>query len=170
MSPTALPSARPHGGLNGRHVLLGFVAFFGCIFVVNGSMIYSALSTNTGLVANEPYRKGLHYNDRIAAAERQALLDWRESVTLDRDGTVTVRLTAGEDRPVPGLALGAVVGRPATNRQDHAIVLSETAPGVYSGRMASLEPGAWLVSLEARAEKQAPEPVFRARRRLWLTP
>ena len=49
-----------------------FLGFFGVVFVVNGAMIYSAVSTHSGLVANEPYRKGLHYNERIDADERQA--------------------------------------------------------------------------------------------------
>lgn len=170
MSPTTLPQARRETGLNGRHVLAGFVAFFGCIFLVNGSMIYSALSTHTGLVANEPYRKGLHYNDRIAASERQDRLEWKEAATLTRDGTVTISLTGPGERPVPGMSLNAVVGRPATNREDRVLTLTEASPGVYTGRVAALDAGAWLIALEVRTEKQAEEPIFRARRRLWLTP
>ena len=76
MSPTVLPTApRQQQGLRGRHVLWVFLGFFATVFVVNGAMIYSAVSTYSGLVANEPYRKGLHYNERIAAAERQATWD-----------------------------------------------------------------------------------------------
>ena len=40
-------------------MLWAFLAFFGTVFAVNGAMIYAAVSTYTGLVANEPYRKGL---------------------------------------------------------------------------------------------------------------
>ena len=43
------------GGLTGRHVLYTFIAFFGIIFAVNGVFLYSALKTNTGVVAIEPY-------------------------------------------------------------------------------------------------------------------
>ena len=56
-------------------------------------MIYSALSTHTGLVANEPYRKGLHYNERIEADERQARLGWSDSIEIGRDGRVTLLVT-----------------------------------------------------------------------------
>jgi len=71
MSPTVLPTApRQQQGLRGRHVLAGFLGFFAIVFVVNGAMMYAAVSTYSGLVANEPYRKGLHYNERLAAAER----------------------------------------------------------------------------------------------------
>ena len=78
MSPTVLPPAPRQQGLRGRHVLWAFLGFFATVFVVNGAMIYSAVSTHSGLVANEPYRKGLHYNERIAADERQARLGWTE--------------------------------------------------------------------------------------------
>ncbi|MFX8903205.1 FixH family protein, partial [Acinetobacter baumannii] len=80
MSPTVLPR-RAEQGLKGSHVLAVFLAVFGIVFVVNGSMIYNAVTTNAGLVANEPYRKGLHYNERIAADERQAQLHWSDGVS-----------------------------------------------------------------------------------------
>lgn len=171
MSPTAMPTVRRmKSGLRGAHVLAAFLAFFGMIFAVNGAMIYSALKTHTGLVANEPYRKGLHYNERIAASERQALLDWSDAVSLRRDGMVAVRVTASGGRPVPSLSMRAVVGRPSTNSADRAIELKEAMPGLYEGSLGSLEPGNWLVALEARADRAADEPVYRARRRLWLAP
>jgi len=65
-------------GLRGRHVLFAFLGFFGVIFAVNGVFLYAALSTHTGVVANEPYRKGLNYNQRIAAFQAQEQLGWAE--------------------------------------------------------------------------------------------
>ena len=170
MSPTVLPRARRRPGLQGRHVLGIFLAFFAAVFLVNGAMIYSALSTHTGLVANEPYRKGLHYNERIAADERQARLGWTDMVEVGRDGRLRVVLADGGGRPVAGLKLEAVVGRPSTNRHDVRLALAETAPGRYEAQAAPLAEGAWLVALEARAERNAADPVYRARRRLWLKP
>ena len=87
MSPTNLIARRPQG-LQGHHVLVAFIAFFGTIFLVNGALIYEAISTHTGLVANEPYRKGLAYNERIGADERQARLNWTETLQVGRDGHV----------------------------------------------------------------------------------
>ena len=98
MSPTVLPRRRRQQGVGGRHVLMVVLGFFGVVFVVNGVMIYSALSTHTGLVANEPYRKGLHYNERIEADERQARLGWSDSIEIGRDGRVTL-LVAAPRRP-----------------------------------------------------------------------
>ena len=78
----AAQRARRQQGLQGRQVLACSLAFFAAVFIVNGAMIYSALSTHTGLVANEPYRKGLHYNERIAADERQAHLGWSRHASM----------------------------------------------------------------------------------------
>ena len=170
MSPTVLPGARREQGLRGRHVLGVFLAFFAAVFVVNGAMIYSALSTHTGLVANEPYRKGLHYNERIAADERQARLGWTDKIDVGRDGRLRAVLADGGGRPVVGLKVEAVLGRPATNRHDVGLTLAETAPGRYEAQTAPLAEGAWLLALEARTASNAEDPVYRSRRRLWLKP
>ena len=89
-----------------------FLAFFAAVFVVNGAMIYSALSTHTGVVANEPYRKGLHYNERIAADERQARLGWTDKVDVRRDGHVAIMVADLGGRPVSGLKIEAVARPP----------------------------------------------------------
>lgn len=170
MSPTVPPAARRVQGLRGSHVLGMFLAFFAAVFVVNGGMIYSALTTHTGLVANEPYRKGLHYNERIEADARQARLGWSDTIEIGRDGSVGVVLADAGGRPVSGLRVAAVLGRPSTNRLDVRLTLAEAAPGRYEAQTAPIAEGAWLVALEARADAKAEDPIYRARRRLWIKP
>jgi nitrogen fixation protein FixH len=167
MSPTVLPVRRERG-IQGRHVLAGIVAFFAFVFLVNGAMIYSAISTHTGLVAREPYRKGLHYNERIAADERQARLGWTDTVEFDRDGHVVVALADTDGRPIAGKKIAVLIGRPSTDRQDVRLALSEAAPGRYEGKTAPLDGGSWLLALEVRVDAMPDEPIYRARRRLWL--
>ena len=75
-------------------------------------MIYEAVSTHTGLVANEPYRKGLAYNERIGADERQARLGWTETLQVGRDGHVALALAERDGRAVRGLKVEGVLGRP----------------------------------------------------------
>jgi nitrogen fixation protein FixH len=168
MNPISL-IARQHQHLQGRHVLGVFLAFFGAVFLANGAMIYSALSTHTGLVANEPYRKGLAYNQRIGADERQVRLGWSEVLAVGRDGRVTLSLAERDGRAVGGLKVEGVLGRPATNRYDIKLTLTETAPGRYEAQTAAVAEGSWLVTLEARPQADA-EPIYRFRRRLWLKP
>jgi nitrogen fixation protein FixH len=168
MSPASPVTRRPHS-VNGRDVLTVFLTFFGAIFAVNGALIYAAVSTHTGLVANEPYRKGLAYNERILAAERQAQLGWSERLELGRDGRLRLALAERDSRPVTGLRLQGVLGRAATNRHDINLVFVETAPGQYEAQGPQLAAGSWLIVLEARSAEGA-QPTYRLRRRLWLKP
>jgi nitrogen fixation protein FixH len=149
-------------------VLGAFLGFFAAVFIMNGALIYAAITTHAGLVANEPYRKGLHYNERIAADERQARLGWTDTLEATRNGGLTLVLKDSGGQPVTSLQVEIVLGRPTTNRQDRRIALSEIAPGRYTAQTGPLAPGSWLIALEARAD--AGEPVYRKRRRLWLSP
>ncbi len=168
MSPTVLPAARRREGVQGHHVLGVFVGFFAAIFAMNGVLIYRAVTTHAGLVANEPYRKGLHYNERIAADERQAQLGWTDTLAVTRNGGLALVLKDSGEQPVAGLRVEIVLGRPATNREDVRVALREVAPGRYEAQTAPLAPGSWLVALEARTD--AGEPIYRTRRRLWFSP
>jgi nitrogen fixation protein FixH len=149
---------------------MAVLGFFAAVFAVNGVMIYSALSTYSGLVANEPYRKGLNYNERIAADERQAGLGWSDAVEIGRDGRVALQVSNRDGRPVTGLKIEAVLGRPSTNRHDVRLTLGEAAPGRYEAQTAPLGEGSWLIAAEARVDARAEDPVYRTRRRVWLKP
>jgi nitrogen fixation protein FixH len=170
MSPTTLPTGRRQQGLQGRHVAIIFLAFFGAVFLMNGAMIYSAISTYSGIVSNEPYRKGLHYNDRIAADARQARLGWTGTVAVGRDGHVVVALVGRDGQPIGGASLETQLGRPTTNRLDIKIDLSETAAGRYEAQVGALDKGNWTIAVEVRTADGGAEPMYRTRRRLWLKP
>ena len=156
--------------LKGWHVLAVFLFFFGMIFSVNGLFLYKALSTHTGVVSVEPYRKGLAYNERIAADEAQRVLGWREETQLDASGGVRVRLMRDEGDPVRGLRLTAVISRPATQGMDQTLAMVEGEGGVYSGQGRGIEAGTWVVAVEAHGSDGRDAPLYRARRRIWVKP
>lgn len=153
--------------LRGGHVLAMAVAFFGIVFAVNGVFLFAALSTHTGVIANEPYRNGLAYNSRIADGDEQAALGWRETVILALDGRLSLHLTDQDGMPVRGLRIEATIGRPSTSRFDKSAVLAEGADGSYAAQFNTREGGGWIVTIEARASG-SDAPKFRSRRRLWL--
>ena len=84
------------------------------VFLVNGAMIYEAISTHTGLVANEPYRKGLAYND----AHRRGRAPGAPG--LDRDA-------AGR----PRRACGACAGASGTARRARHAGRGRAGPARY---------------------------------------
>jgi nitrogen fixation protein FixH len=169
MSTRSKDAASSAGQIDGRHVLAGLLAFFACVFAVNGYFIIRAVSTHTGVVSQEPYRKGLAYNDRIAADERQSALGWRETLTMTSTGRMVLKLADGQEKPISELRINAQVGRPSTVSHDRIVPLVETADGQYTADIGSLEGGNWMVTLEAWRIGER-EPAFRLRRRLWLKP
>lgn len=160
-------------GLSGRHVLFAMLAFFGVVVVADAIMIYKAVSTFGGVDNANAYRDGLSYNTRIARAERQSALGWSETVEIV-PGPARLRVSiAGAAGTAPAPArMEAVVGRPATNRADTRLQLVQVAPGVFEAPVGrDLEPGAWIATVRAfEAGAGAAEPVFQARRRLWIAP
>jgi nitrogen fixation protein FixH len=155
--------------LEGRHVLWTLIGFFGVVFAVNGYFMFAALSTYSGVVASEPYRKGLAYNDRIAADERQTARGWRDTLDVTRTGRIALIVKDQGGAMVHGLKITATLARPSTARHDYTAELDEAGGGHYTADVARLEDGAWIATIEAR-EPGSSEPVFRSRRRLWLKP
>lgn len=160
-------------GITGRHVLYGLIGFFAVVFAVNGYFLYAALSTYTGVVSAEPYRKGLHYNERIAADERQHARGWRDKLALTPTAdAITVELEDSEGRAISGLRIEGLIGRPSTTEHDMMLRMQETTPGRYEASFNKLNAGTWLVALEAseRAGADVESVVYRLRKRLWLKP
>lgn len=158
--------AKPRG-LTGRHVLLILLSAFALVAAVNGLFIYKAIATYSGDVAVEPYRKGLHYNQRVDADERQARLGWTEAIEMQgTDGpfAVTLRKTSGE--PVTGLVVTGQLARATSRHDDISFTATETSPGVYRADVRAA-PGMWIAAVAA-AEKTGGDPVFQARKRLCL--
>jgi nitrogen fixation protein FixH len=161
----------PSKTLTGRAVLIAALAFFAVVFAVNGVFLFFALSTNTGVVANEPYRKGLKYNERIAADERQSALGWTSDISIDAAGTLAAILTDRDGKPVSGLAATAKVGRAATDREDIDATLSEQSPGRYETKLSKRQAGSYIANLEVSDPSASNVGVvYRARRRLWIRP
>jgi len=160
-------AARP---LTGRSVLIMLICFFGTIFAVNIYFLVSALSTHTGVVAQEPYRKGLAYNDRIAAGERQNEMGWDVAVDVAPGGRAKLTFTGLDKKPVTALNVTATIGRPATEREDRKLRFAETQPGQYEADGGTLGAGHWVIAAVATRAESSGEPLYRLRKRLWLTP
>lgn len=156
--------------LSGVHVLALLVVFFGTIFFVNGLFIFRALSTYTGEVSAEPYRKGLQYNSRIAAEDRQRELGYADVTSVARDGTVSVLLKDASGMPVSGIALTGFVGRPSTDKQDHLLKFTQNTTGQFVAQTSALDAGNWIVSLRATRDAAAGDVVYQSKRRIWLNP
>lgn len=141
-------------GLTGWHVLIALAAFFG---------LYFAVATFGGGDTSNAYRKGLDYNATLAAAERQAERGWHSEIHYNaKEGKLFASVFGRDAQPVTGLRVAAILSRPATHREDRAIVLTELAQGVYGAEI-KLAPGLWVLSLASGEEEGA---LYRLKRRL----
>lgn len=172
---TTLPSPRPAApGLSGRHVLFAMLVFFGVIVAADATMIYKAVSTFGGVDNANAYRDGLAYNKRIAGETRQAALGWRGTIdVLSEPSRLRIAMKDAAGDPPSALRIEASLGRPATNASDRELHLDETAPGTFEAPLGdALEPGTWIVTAKIfRTDAVgSADPVYRIRRRLWLSP
>lgn len=156
--------------LTGRHVLFALLGFFGVMLLANGIFLYFALSTFNGLQNPNAYQEGVNYNARIEAARRQDALGWSHSLTLANSGRVEVMIKDGSGGAVSGLSINGTIARPASDRFTHELAFSEAGLGLYRATVENIEPGNWIVSLQAAKTGASEDPVYRLKERLWLKP
>jgi nitrogen fixation protein FixH len=148
------------------------LVFFAVIIAADATMIYKAVTTFGGVDNANAYRDGLAYNARIASAERQSQLGWREKVEVLGDPVrLRISLSYANGAPSAELKVEATLGRPATVRSDTVLRLVETSPGVFEAPFGEAAgDGAWIATVRAYRANGNAEPVYQVRRRLWVTP
>ncbi|WAJ29498.1 FixH family protein [Antarcticirhabdus aurantiaca] len=154
------PAARRGFVFTGRHMVGVVALFFGTIIGVNVVMAYKAISTFPGLNAKNSYVASQTYNLLLDEAAEQEARGWTSTVTL-RGGRLEFRLRDAAGRPVPGLDVRALAGRPASAASDRLLRLAPAGDGFEAGEV--LERGRWLVEIEAR---QGPSLAWRETRAL----
>ena len=127
--------------LTGRKVLLIAVAAFGVIVAANLAMLFAATGTFPGLVVKNSYIASQGWDKKTDA---QRALGWR-AVTDYADGTLRVIMTGNTGDRVAGLSVVAVVGRPATTRNDVRLEFTEWLDG--DSAPLDLAPGQWRVMI-----------------------
>ena len=151
----------------GWTVLITLCAFFGVIFVVNGAMIYAALSTLTGVDTDSAYQAGLRFEREAAQVRAQDERHWKvdAKLTPSADGEridLAARDAAGW--PLVGVDASATFERPIDRRQDRSLVLVQEATGRFHGH-AAIAAGQWdlVIELTQRGER-----MFRSKNRVIL--
>lgn len=170
---TTSAKAKPERGvIRGAHVLWLMLGFFALIITADATMIYNAISTFGGVDNTNAYRDGLAYNQRIARETTQALTGWQDEIeVLHAPPRLRVNLRDRSGAAVTGKRLVATVARPATNRFDLTLPLTELAAGSYEAALPAAHEGSFIVDISAfAAGSLAAEPVYQTRRRLWIKP
>jgi len=127
----------------------------GVVVIANGLLAYLAVDTWSGLETEDHYRKGLAYNQNLAAAEAQAERGW--SMALDyapaaagRDGSLSVTFRDRDDRPLVDLNVRAALVRPTHGGYDLEVALTHLGDGLYRAVLTPPLPGQWQARIHAR--------------------
>ena len=162
--------------ITGKMVLMWMVAFFGVIIAVNSTLMFFAINTWPGLTTEDPYKKGVNYNQTLDAAARQSALGWLSTVEIgageigadtEADKSVTIRMTGQDNAPLSGLIVTVTVERAVGTRNTQIISMSETAPGIYSGIFKAPKQGRWIAEITAAGPNNAS---YRMKHQVMITP
>lgn len=145
--------------LTGRHVLAIAVSAFGVIIAVNLVLAWQAVSTFPGLEVKNSYVASQTFD---AERDAQEALGWQVTPEYG-DGQLSLIIRDAAGLPAPVAELSAVVGRTTHVRDDRTPDFSYRG-GIYTAPM-TLDPGAWLIHLQAKAADGTP---FRQRLDLYI--
>lgn len=155
--------------ITGRHVLAGLIAAFGLVLLANGAFVYLALTSWTGLSTEDPYRRGLAYNETLRTAAAQRALGWHATVETTPLGQRSARVTATfvdrGSRPLADLMVSATLRRPTHEGYDRAVDLPHLGAGRYAAETLLPLDGQWEVRVTARSPQGSQ---YDVRTRVWL--
>lgn len=136
----------------GKHMAIIFVAFFGVVIAVNLTMARLATSTFGGLIVDDSYLAGQHFNSWLAEAKLEQTLGWKGGLVRDADGGVSIGVTGSDGKPLRGANVTAIAEHPLGQRPLTNLTLHEIAPGTYA---APLMAGRWRVRVTVQAGGKA---------------
>lgn len=132
---------------SGRWIPWMFVLFFAVIFAVNGTMVWYALESWTGLDDANYYNDGVTYDRNLAAERREETLGWTSDLRATRVDDATrefvLSVTDKEGKPVSDAEIGARLRRPTQAALDTLLTFKPIGPGQYRARVALPAPGLW---------------------------
>ena len=147
-----------------------FVAAFGVIIAVNGTMAYIAVDSWTGLETEQPFQRAQAYNAELAQKSMQTQLGWNASAQFEpapiadnaHAGVVHLSITDREGRGVSGLSVETLAVRPIQEGFDQSLIFAERSPGTYVASIQLPLPGQW----ELRFTATRADDVFKMRQRI----
>ena len=143
-------------GLFGHWIPWVFVGLFGIVLIANGTMITVAISTFTGMETTSAYKKGIDYNERLAAAAAQDALGWQgavEAEKLDDAGQMAIafELRDKDGAPIVAADVNARIDRPLQDGFEQVIALEELGSGRYAADVGLPLKGQWEILVDAHA-------------------
>ncbi|MGB4056902.1 MAG: FixH family protein [Alphaproteobacteria bacterium] len=130
-----------------------FVIFFAVIAVVDFTFVTVAIKTQTGVVTQKAYEKGLAYDTILGAAETQKSLGFQDKILFEK-GKISWAIVHKDGAPLTGAVVTARFYRPAHEGHDFEASLVDRGHGAYEISPNFPLKGAWTARLEAQWQDQ----------------
>jgi nitrogen fixation protein FixH len=128
--------------LTGRHVLAMLVGAFLIVIAVNAVFVTYALKTWSGLSVDQPYDRGIKYNQVLEVDRAELALGWKVAGRFD-GRHVTVDLSDRDGKAVNGAKVVASLERPTSEGYDQDLPLAAEGDGRYGTDARVSLPGQW---------------------------
>jgi nitrogen fixation protein FixH len=125
------------------------VLFFALQAALFAWFIYIAQTTHTGVVTEEPYKKGLSYNKTIEKAAAQDALGFISSITQKSD-KIVFTLHDRHGAGISGAKATLSFFRPAHDGIDFTLPMTDIGDGVYEAAYSLPEKGLWELRIHAK--------------------
>jgi nitrogen fixation protein FixH len=140
------------GSRSGSWIPWIFVAGFAVVLAVNATMIWIGITSWPGLVTDNSYDRGLHYNRELEAAAAQTALGWQAefSARLGEGlrGVLEASLRDRDGRPIEDASVEARFLRPTSEGHDFTLALAPEGGGRYTAAFELPLAGLWDVRLK----------------------
>ncbi|MCW5734124.1 MAG: FixH family protein [Enhydrobacter sp.] len=132
-----------------------FVAGFALIVAVNGTMMWLAIASFSGLYSGHARERGIHYNEVVARQRSRDALGWMVQTGWQSDSDrLDLVLTDGSGHPLEGAVVTVELIRPAEKRPPVEVVMSALGRGKFSGSVVLPARGNWDADIVVQAGGQ----------------
>lgn len=130
-----------------KYILFAFLAFFGVIFIVNGIFITTALKTHRGVVTDQAYEKGIHFNQTLSEAKNQPA--FQDKVSFENN-LLRWTLLNENGEPITKANVKAQIFRPIQEGHDFEVELVDKGNGIYEAVLDLPFKGLWEARLNSK--------------------
>ncbi len=121
-----------------------FVAAFAVVFAVNGTMIWLAISSFSGLYGNGAREREFNYNEVIAEQKARDALGWKINTKWrPQENRLQIDVTQADGSALPGAVINAQLVRPAEKQAPLPLQLGELGDGRFAGYVNLPKRGNW---------------------------
>lgn len=145
-------------------IIYFFFAFFAVVLAVNIFYIYISKKTWRGVVTDDPYHKGLNYNDTLKEVAKQKVLGWTVKVDfrpgVTKQGILMVTVQDKNLRYINDAKIYVTFKRPAQEGSDFVLPVP-FEDGIYKARVNFPLEGQWDGEVAVRKDQDTYQDVKR---------